>query len=55
MTDDTMMTIAVAEGILDKENLLKISRAFYNLVCSKPKDVATLSSALGEYKQTMTG
>jgi len=54
VTDDTMMTIAVAEGILDNpENPVEdIGKHFIKWYDSKPKDIGNIIRiALGEYKR----
>ncbi|GFN35662.1 ADP-ribosylglycohydrolase family protein [Tepidimicrobium xylanilyticum] len=54
VTDDTMMTIAVAEGILDNpENPIEdIGKHFIKWYDSKLKDIGNIIRiALGEYKQ----
>lgn len=55
VTDDTMMTIAVAEGILDNpENPIEdIGKHFVKWYDSKPKDIGNIIRiALGEYKRS---
>jgi len=55
VTDDTMMTIAVAEGILDNpENPIEdIGKHFIKWYDSKPKDIGNIIRiALGEYKRS---
>jgi len=55
VTDDTMMTIAVAEGILDNpENPVEdIGKRFIEWYDSKPKDIGNIIRiALGEYKRS---
>ena len=55
VTDDTMMTITVAEGILDNpENPIEdIGKHFIKWYDSKPKDIGNIIRiALGEYKRS---
>lgn len=54
-TDDTMMTIAVAEGILDNpENPVEgIGKHFIKWYDSKPKDIGNIIRlSIGEYKRS---
>ena len=55
VTDDTMMTIAVAEGILDNPGnpIEDIGKHFIKWYDSKPKDVGNIIRiALGQYKRS---
>ena len=55
VTDDTMMTIAVAEGILDspEDPIEDIGKHFIEWYDNKPKDIGNIIRiALGEYKRS---